>query len=78
LNILTSYRSHGADKPSTLASTEGGFTPTASIVALGEDTDPQIGQPSCCELGREPFLLGLVALSIVVDDFTKCCYALTS
>jgi hypothetical protein len=71
------YQSHtgvyGPSKPSSLPSTEGGFTPIASMAALGEklDTDPWISQPACCGLCREPFYSGAVALSIVVDDFTK-------
>jgi hypothetical protein len=58
-------------KPSSLTSTEGGFTPTASMAGSEEKlgTDPQIGQPSCYELCREPYFLGAVALSITVDDF---------
>jgi hypothetical protein len=67
---------YGPSKPSSLTSTKGGFTPTTSMVVLGEKlgTDPQIGQPSCCELGREPFFSEAVALSIAVDDFMKGCY----
>jgi hypothetical protein len=34
-------------------------------------TDPRIGQPACWGLCQEPFFSGAVALSIVVDDFTK-------
>jgi hypothetical protein len=41
-------------------------------------TDPWIGQPSCCELGREPFFSGAVALSIAVDDFVNGCYMQTA
>jgi hypothetical protein len=56
--------------------TEGGFTPTASMVASGEKlgTDLWIGQPTCCGLCREPFFSGAVALSIAVDDFMKGCH----
>jgi hypothetical protein len=80
LNILTTYQSYGPSKSSILPSTEGGFTPTASMVALGEKLgmDPRIGQPSDYGLGREPYFLGTVALSIAVDEFTKGCYALTA
>jgi hypothetical protein len=60
-------------KPSSLSSTEGDFTPTALIAALGEKlgTNPQIGQLVCCGLCHEPLFSGAVALSIVVDDFVK-------
>jgi hypothetical protein len=34
-------------------------------------TDPWIGWTSCCELCQEPFFLGAVTLSIIVDDFAK-------
>jgi hypothetical protein len=59
-----------------MPSTEGGFTPTASMVGSGEKlgTDPQIGQPACCGLCREPFFSGAVALSIIVDDSVKGCH----
>jgi hypothetical protein len=40
--------------------------------------DSPIGQTSCCGLCREPFFSGAVALSIVVDDFAKGCYMLTT
>jgi hypothetical protein len=36
--------------------------------------DPWIGQPARWGLCREPFFLGVVALSIVVEDFTKGCH----
>jgi hypothetical protein len=64
---------------STKLSKEGDFTPTASMVGLGEKlgTDPRIGQPSCCGLGQEPFFSRAVALSIVIDDFVKGCYTWT-
>jgi hypothetical protein len=43
------------------------------MATLGEklDTDPRISQSACCGLCRKPFYSGAVALSIVVDDFTK-------
>jgi hypothetical protein len=61
-------------------SIEGGFTPTASMAALGEKlgTDPQIDHPSCCRLCQEPFFSAAVTLSIVVNNFVKGCYALTT
>jgi hypothetical protein len=67
-------------KPSRLTSIEGCFTPTASLVGLEEKlgTNPQIGQPSWCGLGREPFFSGALALSIVVDGFAKGCYTWTA
>jgi hypothetical protein len=74
------YRSHagvyGPSKTSSLPSTEGGFTPTASMAVLGEKlgTDPWIGQPTCSRLCREPFFLVGVALSIAIDDFMKGCH----
>jgi hypothetical protein len=71
---------YGPSKPSKLTSTEGDFTPTTSMVGLGEKlgTDPRIGQPSCCGLGRESIISGAVALSIIVDGFTKGCYMWTT
>jgi hypothetical protein len=53
-----------------------GFTPTASMAAMGEKLgmNPRIGQPLRCRSGREPCFLRVVALSIVVDDYTKGCY----
>jgi hypothetical protein len=50
-----------------------GFTPTTSMVVVGEKLgmDPWIGQPTCRGLGREPFFLGAVALSNVIDDSVK-------
>jgi hypothetical protein len=67
---------YGPSKPSSLTSTEGAFTPTASLAGSGEKlgTDPWISQPSCCALCQEPFFLGAVALSIAVDNFMKGCY----
>jgi hypothetical protein len=55
LNVLTAYRSYGIGNPSSLSSTDGGFTPTASMAILGEKlgTDPRIGQLSCYGLGKE-------------------------
>jgi hypothetical protein len=45
------------NKPSSLTSTDGGFTPTTSMVGLGEKLgmDSQIGQSSCYRLCRGPF-----------------------
>jgi hypothetical protein len=65
--------------PSILTSTEGGFTPTTSMAGSEEKLGMNlwIGQPSCYGLCQEPFFSGAVALSIVVDDFVKGCYALT-
>jgi hypothetical protein len=37
-------------------------------------TDPRIGQLVCCGLYREPFFSGVVALSIIADDFMKGCH----
>jgi hypothetical protein len=70
---------YGPGKPSSLLSTEGGFTPIASMAGSGEKlgTDPQISQLSCCGLCREPFFSWAMTLSIVVDDFMKSCYAMT-
>jgi hypothetical protein len=49
------------------------------MAGLGEKLgkNPWIGQPSCCGLCREPFFLGAVTLSTVVDEFMKGSYALT-
>jgi hypothetical protein len=80
LNILMACQTYGPDKPSSLSSIEGRFTPTASMTVLREKLgmDPQIGQPVCCALGREPFFSRAVALSVTVDHFVKGCYALTT
>jgi hypothetical protein len=66
-------------KPSSMPSKDGWFTPTASMAILGEKlgTHPWIGQSPSCGLGWEPFFSREVTLSIVVDDFTKDCYALS-
>jgi hypothetical protein len=50
------------------------------MAVLGEKvgTDPQISQLVCCGLRQDPFYSGVVAMSIVVDDFMKGCYALTA
>jgi hypothetical protein len=67
-------------KPSSLMSTEGGFTPTASMADSGEKlgTDPWISQSSCCGLCQVSFFSGAVFLSIAVDDFANGCYTWTS
>jgi hypothetical protein len=55
------YQSHaavyGPSKSSNLPSTEGGFSPTASMAGSGEKlgTNPRISQPSCGGLCREHF-----------------------
>jgi hypothetical protein len=71
---------YGPSKTSSLWSTEGGFTPTASMAGSGEKsgTNPWIGQPSYCGLCREPFFSRAVALSIAVDDCVKGCYMWTT
>jgi hypothetical protein len=68
-----------SDKPSSLPSTEGDFTPTALMTVLVEklSMDLRIGQSTYCRLCREPFFSGKVTLFIIVDDFVKGCYALT-
>jgi hypothetical protein len=78
LNVLIVCQRYGPGKPSSLPSTEGGFTPTASMAILREKLgmDPRIGQPACCGLCQELFFSGAVALSIIVDDFMKGFYAL--
>jgi hypothetical protein len=49
------------------------------MAVVGENlgTNPQIGQPTCCGLCREPFLSGVVDLFKSIDDCAKGCYALT-
>jgi hypothetical protein len=80
------YRSHTGvyrpSKPISLPSIDGGFTLTDSRLSWERNwvrtqlgTDPQISQPMCCGLYREPFFSGAVALSIVVDDFMNVCHA---
>jgi hypothetical protein len=43
------------------------------MAASGEKlgTDPWIGQPACCGLCQEHFFSRAVALSFIIDDFTK-------
>jgi hypothetical protein len=55
------------------------FTPTASLVGLGEklSMDSRIGQPACCGMCREPFFSGAMTVLNSVDDFTKSCYMWT-
>jgi hypothetical protein len=56
-----------------------GFVLTVSLVGSGEKlgTDPQIGQPACCGLCREPFFSGVVTLLNFVDDYMKGRYMWT-
>jgi hypothetical protein len=79
LNVPIACRRYVLDKTSSLPSTEGGFTPTASMAVLGEKlgTNPRIGQPTCCGLCRELFFLRAVTLFNDVDDIVKGCCALT-
>jgi hypothetical protein len=55
------------------------FAPTASLVGSGEklDTDPWIGQPTCCGLYQKPFFSKAVALLNFVDDYVKGRYMWT-
>jgi hypothetical protein len=80
LNVLIACQRYGLGKPSSRLSTEACLFPTASLVVVGEKlgTDPRTGQSSCCGLGREPFFLRVVDLFKSVDDYMKCCYALTA
>jgi hypothetical protein len=80
LNVLIACQRYVPGNPSSLSSTEGGFTVTASMAILGEKlgTDLQIGQLTCFGLCQGPFFLGAVALSIAIDNFQKGCYALTA
>jgi hypothetical protein len=59
--------------PSSQFSIESYLFPTASLAFMGEKlgTDPWIGQPSCCGLGREPFFLGAVDLFKSIDNYVK-------
>jgi hypothetical protein len=79
-NVPIACWGYGPDKPSSLPSTKGGLTTTASMAGSKEKlgTDPRISQPSCCGLCWEPFFLRVVALSIAVDDFTKGSYMWTT
>jgi hypothetical protein len=76
LNVSIACRWYGSGKPSSWLLTEGGFTPTTSMASSGEKLgmDSRINQSTHCGLCREPFFLGAVSLSIVVDDFTKGCH----
>jgi hypothetical protein len=80
LNVPIACRWYRTGKPSSLSSTKGGPTPTSSMTALREKlgTDSQIGQLACCGLCWELFFLGVVTLSVTVDNFMKGCYALTT
>jgi hypothetical protein len=80
LNVSILCRYYRPGKPSSLSSTEGDFTPTASMAGLGEKlgTDPWIGRLSCYGLCRKPFFSGAVAMVIAVDDCMKGCYMWTT
>jgi hypothetical protein len=75
-NVPIVCRCYGPGKPSSLPSTEGDFTPTASMAGSGEKlgTDPRIGRSSCCGLCQEPFFSGAMALLIAVGDCANGCY----
>jgi hypothetical protein len=62
LNVSIICWWYGPSKPSSLPSTEACLKSTALLVGLGEklDTDPRIGQPTCCELCQESFFTGVV------------------
>jgi hypothetical protein len=80
LNGLITFQRYVPGNPSSLPSTEGGFTTlTASMVALGEKLgmDPRIDQPLCYRLDWKSFFLGAVDLSNTIDDM-KGCYAWTA
>jgi hypothetical protein len=70
---------YGPRKPSSHHQQMLDFAPTTSLVGSGEKLgmDPRIGQLACCELCREPFFSGAVALLNSVDDYIKCCYMRT-
>jgi hypothetical protein len=74
------YRSHavvyGPSKLSSGLPTGAWLKPTASLVSSGEklDTDPQIGQPTCCGLCQEPFFLGVVRSVQICPRLVKGCY----
>jgi hypothetical protein len=59
---------------------KAGFASTALLVGSGDKlgTNSWIDQLSCCELCREPFFSGAVALLNSIDDYTKGCYMLTT
>jgi hypothetical protein len=61
-------------------STEASLFTTTPWVVVGEKLcmDPQIGQPVCCGLCREPFFSGAVDLFKSVDDRTEGCYMWTT
>jgi hypothetical protein len=80
LNVPAACWWYGPSKPNSLASTDGGFTPTTSMADSGGKlgTDPRVGLSSCCGLCWKSFFSGAVTLSIAVDDFMKGCYVLTA
>jgi hypothetical protein len=50
--------------------------PHASLAGSGEKlgTDPQIDQPACCGLCREPFFSGVVGFVQICRCLTKGCH----
>jgi hypothetical protein len=80
LNVPIACRRYGPIKHNSRLSTEACLFPNASLAVMGEKlgTDPWTGQPACYGLGREPIFSGVVDLFKSVDDYVKCCYALTA
>jgi hypothetical protein len=78
------YQSHvgvyGPSKPSSRSPTRAWIMPIASLVGSGEKlgTDPQIGQPVCCGLCREPFFSGAVGSIQICRRLVKGCYMWTT
>jgi hypothetical protein len=70
---------YGPSKPCTLSSTEAWLKHTASLADLGEKLgmDPQIGQPTCRGLCREPFFSGAVGSVQICQRLAKGCYTWT-
>jgi hypothetical protein len=62
---------YGPSKLSNPSSTDGDFSPTASMVASGRETGYGPMNQSAIVMW---IVSGAVALSIIVDDFVKGCY----
>jgi hypothetical protein len=80
LNVPIACQRYGLSKPSSQLSIEAWLFPMISLAIVEEKlgTDPWIGQPSCCGLGREPFFSWTVDLFKSVSDYVKGCYVLTA
>jgi hypothetical protein len=76
LNVPIACRCYGPGKPSSWSSSGAWLTPLALLAGSGEKlgTDPQIGQPACCGLCREPFFSGAVGSVQIYRRLAKGCH----